>query len=59
MATLQEFIGAAEYIAEAGNPELILCERGILQDRPDCVFSASKENPIPPAPAAFDGGGDT
>lgn len=29
MATLEEFILAAEYIHLAGNPEIILCERGI------------------------------
>lgn len=28
-ATLQEWLLAAEYIAEAGNPNIILCERGI------------------------------
>ena len=28
-ATLEEWLGAAEYIAAAGNPRIILCERGI------------------------------
>ena len=28
-ATLQEFLLAAEYIVQAGNPNVILCERGI------------------------------
>jgi len=28
-ATLQEFVQAAEYILSAGNPNVILCERGI------------------------------
>jgi 3-deoxy-7-phosphoheptulonate synthase len=28
-ATIQEWLLAAEYIAEAGNPNIILCERGI------------------------------
>jgi len=28
-ATLEEFIGAAEYILSAGNPNVVLCERGI------------------------------
>src|SRR5439155_13927273 len=29
MATLEEFVLAAEYIAREGNAEIILCERGI------------------------------
>lgn len=28
-ATLEEFLGAAEYILAAGNPRVILCERGV------------------------------
>ncbi len=28
-ATLEEFLGAAEYILAEGNPNVILCERGI------------------------------
>jgi 3-deoxy-7-phosphoheptulonate synthase len=28
-ATLEEFLGAAEYVLSEGNPNLILCERGI------------------------------
>jgi len=28
-ATIEEFLMAAEYIASAGNPQIILCERGI------------------------------
>lgn len=28
-ATIQEFIGASEYILQGGNPQVILCERGI------------------------------
>ncbi len=28
-ATLEEFLGAAEYLLAAGNPNVILCERGI------------------------------
>lgn len=28
-ATLEEFVAAAEYIRQAGNPQVILCERGI------------------------------
>ncbi|HEY3294819.1 MAG TPA: 3-deoxy-7-phosphoheptulonate synthase [bacterium] len=28
-ATLEEFLGAAEYILSAGNPNVILCERGV------------------------------
>ncbi|MEM7235137.1 MAG: prephenate dehydratase domain-containing protein [Planctomycetota bacterium] len=29
MASIEEFLGAAEYIAEHGNHQIILCERGI------------------------------
>jgi len=29
MATIDEWLGAAEYIAAAGNPRIVLCERGI------------------------------
>ena len=28
-ATIEEWLMAAEYIASAGNPKIILCERGI------------------------------
>ena len=28
-ATIEEWLMAAEYIASAGNPNIILCERGI------------------------------
>ena len=34
MATLQEFILAAEYVAKEGNEQLILCERGIRTHEP-------------------------
>ena len=29
MTTIKEFLSSAEYILAAGNPEVILCERGI------------------------------
>ena len=34
MATLQEFIFAAEYVAKEGNERIILCERGIRTHEP-------------------------
>ena len=40
-ATLEEFLLAAEYIIDAGNPNIILCERGIR------TFEAHVRNTLP------------
>jgi 3-deoxy-7-phosphoheptulonate synthase/chorismate mutase len=47
MSTLKEFLLAAEYIVQAGNPKLILCERGIR------TFETSVRNTLDISSAAI------
>lgn len=37
-ATIDELLGAADYILEAGNPDVILCERGIRSFEPSVRY---------------------